>query len=207
MNSCSWRICRLLVCGLIACCLTLPAAAAESKAPAPKPAAAPSDQEMMAAMMKLATPGPQHAALKPLEGSWKATVKSFMGPGEPAVSEGTAENQMILGGRFLRQEYHGTFMGQPFEGYGVTGYDNAKKQYVGAWVDSVGTMIQTTTGSMDKSGKVLTLHGTWDDPVTHKKTPTKQIVRITDDKTNVFEMYGQMEGKEVKQMEITYTRK
>ena len=205
MMRCSWTICRLLVCGFLGCCLTLPAAAAETKAPVAKPA--PSEQEMMAAMMKLGTPGPQHAALNALAGSWKTTVKTWMGPGDPKVTEGTAEDTLILGGRFIKEEYHGTFMDQPFEGFGITGYDNMKKQYVSAWVDSMGTMIQTQTGSMDKSGKVLTFHGTWEDPITHKKNPTKMITKIVDDKTHTFEMHNQVDGKDHKEMEITYTRK
>jgi len=206
MKRCTWTICRLLVCGLLGCCLTLPAAAAETKAPAAKPAA-PSEKEMMDAMIKLATPGPQHAALKALAGSWKAVVKNFPPAGEPVVTEGTAEDSLILGGRFIREEFHGTFMGQPFEGYGLTGYDNAKKQYVSAWVDSMDTMISTQTGSMDKAGKTLTFHGTYDDPMTHKKMPSKMITKIVDDNSHVFEMWNLVEGKDHKEMEITYTRK
>lgn len=208
MNRCTWRICRLFVCGLLGCCLAVSGAAvaAEEKAPAAKPAA-PSEEELMAAMMKLATPGPQHAALKPLAGSWKAVVKTWMSPGDPVVTEGTAEDTLVLGGRFLKEEYHGTFAGEPFEGIGLTGYDNMKKKYVSAWVDSMGTMIQTQTGTMDASGKTLTFNGTWEDPVTHKKSSTRMVTRFVDDNTHTFEMYSQVEGKDHKEMEITYTRR
>jgi hypothetical protein len=41
-------------------------------------------------------------------GRWKAVVKSWNGPGEPTVSEGTSENRMILGGRYLEQKFQST---------------------------------------------------------------------------------------------------
>jgi uncharacterized protein DUF1579 len=211
MTRCSWTLCRIFICGLLGCCLAVTGGfAADAKAPAAKPAAkpaAPSEQDMMAAMIKAGTPGPQHEALKAMAGSWKAQVKSWMGPGEPQVSEGTSELSVILGGRFLKDEFHGTFGGQPFEGYGLTGYDNMKKMYVGTWVDSFGTTISSMSGKMDAAGKVLTMHGTYEDPLTHKKSHVRYVTKIVDANNHVFEMYGDSTGKEMKQMEITYTRK
>src|SRR5262249_52979692 len=99
-------------------------ASAKPAAKAAAKAAPMSEDQMMAEMMKLATPGPYHEMLKKFAGSWKTETKMWMGPGEPQVSEGTAEASMILGGRFLKQEAKGNFMGQPFEGFGLTGYDN-----------------------------------------------------------------------------------
>jgi len=198
----------VILCGLIGCCMVMSGAAlaAEKKvAAAPSPADA--EKAMMDAMMKLGTPGPPHDALKSLAGSWKASVKMWMGPGDPQVSEGTSENTVIMGGRYLREEFKGTFMGQPFEGMGLLAYDNQQQKYVGTWIDSLSTHVDVQHGSMDKTGKILTTHGTFTDPVTKKQSPTRQVMKIADDKTLVFEMYGTMNNKEVKQMEITYTRK
>jgi hypothetical protein len=142
-----------------------------------------------------------------MAGTWKAQVKSWMGPGEPQTSEGTSELSMILGGRFLKDEFHGNFMGQPFEGHGLTGYNNMNKMYVGTWVDSMGTAIESMTGKMDAAGKVLTMTGTTEDPLTHKKSNVKYVTKIVDANNHVFEIWGDSSGKEMKQMEITYTRK
>lgn len=208
MNRCTWTVCRVILCGLVGCCLTLsPAALAAEKKVATPPSAADNEKAMMDAMMKMGTPGAPHEALKAFAGSWKASVKAWMGPGDPQVSEGTAENEVVMGGRFLRQSFKGTFMGGPFEGMGFLGYDNMKKKYVSTWIDSFGTMIQEASGQMDKTGKVLTLHGTFTDPLTKKQSPTRETTKIVDDKTLVFEMYGTMDNKEHKEMEITYTKK
>lgn len=69
-------------------------------------------QEAMEVYHKLATPGPEHALLTRLAGTWDATMKSWMDPAQPPmVSTGSSEQQMVLGGRFLRQEYTGEMMG------------------------------------------------------------------------------------------------
>jgi hypothetical protein len=73
--------------------LAIPAFAA---APTNQPAAAKSDparDAMMAEMMKAGAPGPAHQKLQAMEGRWKAAGKSWLGPGEPTLSEGTAENR------------------------------------------------------------------------------------------------------------------
>ncbi len=42
-----------------------------------------------------------HERLKPFEGTFKAEVKMWMGPGDPMVSTGTMTSTLELGGRFL----------------------------------------------------------------------------------------------------------
>ncbi len=112
------------------------------------------EKAMMEAMAKYSTPGPEHKALEQFVGTWDATVKMWMTPGAPPQeSTGTAENKMALGGRYLEQHYDGKFMDQPFTGVGYTGYDLYKKQYVGTWMDTMGTTIMNSTGTADPSGK------------------------------------------------------
>src|SRR5205085_6861885 len=101
----------------------------------------------MAEMMKMAAPGPQHLALKPIVGKWKVSTKSYMAPGEPTVSEGSCTNSMILGGRFVQQIVKSTMMGMPFEGMGITGYDNMQKMYTFTWLDNMGTQTMSGTGT------------------------------------------------------------
>jgi uncharacterized protein DUF1579 len=164
------------------------------------------EQDMMAAYMKYATPGPEHELLKSLAGNWKAVTKSWMGPGDPQVSEGRAVRTVILGGRYLKDEYTTTFMNQPFEGFGITGYDLLKKEYVSTWSDTMGTAILISRGKADASGKVLTLVASYDDPVTGQKKTMKEVTKILDPNKNVFEIWEDNGGKEVKSMEVTYTR-
>lgn len=200
---------RFLACLIVAAGLIVPPALAADQKPADKTApAAPqmTEQEMMAAYAKYATPGPEHAFLKSLSGTWKAVTKSWMGPGEPQVSEGSAVRTMILGGRYLMDEFKSTFAGQPFEGFGITGYDLYKKEYVGTWSDSMGTGILMSRGKMDASGKVMTMTGSYDDPVTGEKKVMKEVTKFVSPNQHVFEIWEIQGGKEVKGMEITYTR-
>ena len=85
------------------------------------------------------TPGPEHEMLKKDVGTWDATVEMFMAPGAPpAVSKGT-ETVTMLGGFWQVGEFKSEMIGQPFEGQGITGYDPAKKKFVGTWVDTMST--------------------------------------------------------------------
>jgi hypothetical protein len=185
--------------------VTLPLSAiAEEKK---KPLAA--DQEaMMKAWQEFATPSEGHAFLKNLTGSWTMTTKTWMDPkAEPEESTGTAESKLIFGDRYVQEDVKGTAMGQPFEGRSYTGFNNASKKYQTTWIDTMGTGVYLFEGALDKTGKVLTMTAETIDPMTKKKTKTKSITRIESDNKHVFEMYETHKGKEVKTMEIVYTKK
>jgi len=173
------------------------------------PAAAPSQEEMMKVWMEVATPGDAHKKLEPLVGTFTAKTKAWMEPGKPPQeTEGTSENKWVLGNRFIEQHVEGTMMNQPFSGIGYTGYDNYKKKYVGTWMDSMGTMIMTSTGTMDRSGKKLTSWSTIDDAILKKPSKVKSVLTIVDDDHHTFEMWGPApDGKIIKMLEISYTRK
>ena len=168
----------------------------------------PSPEEMMARMAKYGAPGEEHAKLKAMEGTWDADLTCQMDPSAPPMnSKGKIVNKMILGGRYLHGEYKGEFMGQPFEGISVTGYDNAKKQYTMGWIDSMSTMIMMSTGSADSSSKAFTFKSSFDCPIEGRTKEMKQVITIVDNDHHTFEMYDiQPDGKEVKGMTIKYTR-
>jgi hypothetical protein len=178
--------------------------AAKLEAPATPPGDA-AHEAAMAEMMKLAVPGPQHERMKASVGKWKAVVKTWNGPGEPTVSEGVSDNQLILGGRILEQRFQSTMFGQPFEGYGMNGYDNATKRYWFTWVDNMSTGLLSGLGDMDEAGKSLTTTSTTTGP-DGKPMNMRSVTTFMDDGTQVFTMYGVMGGQEMKMMEITYTR-
>jgi hypothetical protein len=166
--------------------------------------------QMMEQMMALAAPSEAHKKLEMMAGTWITKVKMWMDPSqtEPQLSEGTSENRMVLGGRWLEQRYEGTFMGQPFTGIGYTGFDNYKKQYVGVWMDTASTNSMMTTGSADGSGKSLTFTGTMDDPMTGTTAQMKEVLTIIDADHHNFEMWSQgPDGQMHKSMEIQYVRK
>lgn len=174
------------------------------------PAAGGMDEKaMMEAWAKFMTPGAEHKKMEASVGTWETSVKSWMDPAKPPMeSKGTAENRMILGGRFIEQRFTGTMMDQPFEGIGVTGYDNYKKKYVTTWMDSMGTGILYGLGTADATGKTLTFTGEMDDPMQGKTMPYKNMITFIDNDHQTFEMWCPgADGKMAKMMEIHYIRK
>jgi hypothetical protein len=165
-------------------------------------------QTMMAVYTKLATPAAPHKMLAGMEGSWNAKTKFWMEPNKPPTeSTGTCEQKMILGGRFLQQEFTGDMMGSPFTGIGVTGYDNHTRKYISTWMDSMGTAILVFEGTASADGKTITQESRYDDPI-KGALKWRSVTRIINENTHVFEMYETgKSGKEEEMMEITYTRK
>ena len=165
-------------------------------------------QAMMETYQKLATPGAPHKQLATLVGSWTTKTKEWMEPNKPPTeSTGSCEQKMLLGGRFLQQECTGDMMGQPFSGIGVSGYDNHTKKYVSTWMDSMGTGIYFMEGTASADGKTITQKGQYDDPL-EGRMKLRGVTKIVDNNTEIFEMYGTgKKGKEMKMMEIIYTRK
>jgi len=165
-------------------------------------------QAMMEVYKKLATPGEPHKLFASLAGSWETKTKEWMEPGKPPTeSTGSAEMKMLLDGRFLYQEFNGNMMGQPFSGVGIDGYDNLRKRYVSTWIDTIGTGIFQMEGMASADGKTITLKGQHAElgggQMTHRA-----VWKIVDSNTQTFDMYGTHHGgKEMKMMEITYTKK
>lgn len=169
----------------------------------------PMDQQaMMELWKKLATPGEPHKLFASLAGSWTTQTKEWMEPGKPPTeSTGTAEMKMLLDGRFLYQEYNAQMMGQPFSGIGIDAYDNMSKKYVTAWMDTMGTGIFVMEGAASADGKTITLKGSHPEPGGGKMTH-RAVWKIVDNNTQTFDMYGAHHGgKEMKMLEISYTRK
>jgi len=158
----------------------------------------------LAQMPPMPTPGPEHAMLKKDVGTWDATVETFMAPGTPpSVSKGT-DTVTMLGGFWQLSEFKSEMMGQPFEGRGATGFDPAKKKYVGTWVDSMTPGYYTVEGAYDAATKTMTATMEGPDP-TGAVTKTKETTVWPDPDTRVFTMYAP-DGKTVS-MRITYKRR
>ena len=114
---------------------------------------------------------------------------------------------MLLDGRFLYQEYNSQMMGQPYSGIGIEAYDNLRKKYVSTWIDSMGTGIFMMEGTASADGKTITYRGQHAEPGGGQMTH-RAIWKLVDANTQLFEMHGAHgHGKEMKMLEITYTRK
>ena len=171
----------------------------------------PSQEEMMKRWEASMMPGDAHKKLEAMVGTWDAEVKMWMnGPtGEATISKGTSINKLVLGGRYVEQDFAGEMMNQPFNGIGFTGYDNFKKKYISSWIDNMSTAMSTMDGSVDKQGSTFTLWGTMDEPMTGERgKKVKYVTRIIDADKHIFKVYDvQAYGDKKPTMQITYTRK
>ena len=180
-------------------CLALTAFAAEE----PK-----ADDPMMKAWMEYATPGEVHKAMGNLVGTWDTTVKSYMDPAAPTEQKGTSTFEAAMEGRYIVEKAEGNFMGMPFQGMGIYGYDNGMKTYVSTWVDNMGTGIMHGTGASDDGGKTINWSSKAYDAMTKKEQSYRSTMHMMSADQYHFEMYGPgPDGKETKMMEITYNRK
>ena len=76
------------------------------------------------------------------------------------------------------------------------------------WIDNMGTGISRMEGPWNETTKSIDLRGLMVDPSTGKEINFRELFRVIDNDRQVLEMYSQgPDGKEMKQMEIIYTRK
>jgi hypothetical protein len=162
------------------------------------------------AFAEMAAPTEEHARLRPFEGTFAATVKMWMGPGEPQVMTGTMKNEFDLGGRFLKQTYIGDDLGGPFpsfEGRGFWGYNKVDQVWEGVWIDTASTVLQIERGSVDESGKVWEMRGEMTNPATGSPIAKRSVITLIDDDRHSMEMYFASPEGEMKGMEIQYERR
>ena len=172
-------------------------------------AAPTAEQKAMMDWMTKNQPGDGQKTLASRAGEWNLEVKSWMDPkAPPSVTKATASAKMILDGRYLQETTVGDMGGLPFNGMGLTGYDNMTKKYKATWIDSMSTGIFTCEGTYDAATKSMTMTGETFEPMAGKVVPVKAVTRFVDDKSHVFEWWGPAPGSSelFKSMEITYTR-
>jgi hypothetical protein len=180
------------------------------------PKMTPEQQKEMQAWQEAATPGPMHEWLVQGCGTWEGKVKMWESPDGPATeSTCTTIITPMMEGKFVKVEVKGMMkmgeMEMPFEGFGVTGYDNTGKTFQSTWCDSLGTMMLHSTGSLSADKKVLTLMSEkFTCPVNGPDCWMREVHTRTGPDSETLAMFGPDKSgkqKEYKIMEISYTRK
>ncbi|PIF43839.1 uncharacterized protein DUF1579 [Chryseobacterium sp. 52] len=165
----------------------------------------------MKAWMEYATPGEMHKTLAAYDGNWTGATTMWMeNGGKPMTSQSECTNKMIFGGRYQHSTYKGNFMGMPFEGMSIMGYDNAKKKFVSTWIDNMGTGIMHGEGDWNPAKKSIEFKGTMSDPARPgHDCDFREVYTFTDANNHMMEMYGpdSKTGNEYKTMEIKFTKK
>ena len=154
-------------------------------------------------------PGPMHQLMATWNGKWEAEIRSSNAPGAPLTNSDKvdAEFKTIMNGLYHESKYRGRMMGMPFEGQGITGYDNARQKWITTWVDNMGSGVLYMEGDYDQATRTLSFAGKSTDAVSGRQNDFRQVIRMVDDDHQVLEMYGNTGGNEVKLLEIHLARK
>ena len=166
------------------------------------------DEEMMKKWAEYASPGENHKILNYFVGDWDYSFSWKMSPNaKPTKASGTSSGKWILDGRFVKLHAKGTYMGNPFEGFGHMGYDNASGKYTGLWIDNMSTGMMKSWGYYYPSSKKFVEWGKVIDPIFGKQAFRAVTTLINDNKYSYQFYMTDESGKEIQMMEIVYTRK
>ena len=140
------------------------AACASNSAVNEEPQAPAFTPEMEAEMMALGQPGPEHKVLEHFAGEWDVTVRVWMAPDTPpVVSAAHTTSELVLGGRFLQSHTRGEMeiMGQTIssESIGMLGFDRRNEVFTTIGFDTTGTYYVAASGTLDDSGKKISMAG------------------------------------------------
>ncbi len=157
---------------------------------------------------KLMQPGEFHEHLKNFVGTWSADVRMWMDPNAPPiVSKGKATFKLIFDGRFLYGDFLGEFMGMPFKGINIMGYDNIKKEFFSIWLDNSTTGRISSTGSYDADSKKYRFRAETFDPYSGQTLEMREEAYFASKDEYISVTYAKpKDGKEFKNMEMKYTR-
>ena len=181
----------------------------ESLFPGNQPVMSKEQKEMQERMRKYSVPNANHEFLKSLVGSWKGDVKYWMdSKADSSESEGRSDNRMIMGGRFLEENFSSNLMGQFYEGRGVYGYDGMHKEFTGIWFDSTSTSVMISSAHYNPSTKIFTEVGNISNLFSEEYYRSyKAVTALIDEGHYSYELFlKDQDGREYKSMSIIFTR-
>jgi hypothetical protein len=104
-------------------------------------------------------PGPQkeHEWLNQLVGEWESEMEMITVPGQPPQKTKGKESVRAIGGLWIVSELTCQSPMGPMTALMTMGYDPQKKKYIGTWIDSMMNYMWHYEGTLDATGKILTL--------------------------------------------------
>lgn len=168
----------------------------------------PSEEQMMAMMMEAGTPGPQHALLMSLAGTYDVAMTNYMAPGAPGEAmTATAVFAPSMDGRLITEDFQADFQGMPFQGRLVMGYDNVTRRWWNLWNDNMSTGYMLAHGAYTTDDAIAT-GGLVRDLITPQGRPTRSVLAGIGSDHVQFTMWDTgPDGHEYVVMEGAYTRR
>jgi hypothetical protein len=99
----------------------------------------------------------QHAWLRQFLGEWTSEAEMQGEPGQPAQTMKGTESARSIGDLWIVSDVRGDSPMGKMEAVLTLGFDPERKRYVGTWIDSVYNHLWTYEGTVDATGKVLSL--------------------------------------------------
>ncbi len=164
--------------------------------------------EEQKAWMEYMTPGDAHKGLEKIVGEWNVKTTFWMYPGaEPNIDEGKVVNKMIFEGRYLSMKQTGMSFGMPFEGRGIMGYDNGKKEYFSTWIDNMGTGLSISKGSYNSENNSIEMTGSMYNPMLKKDLEYRVVFNLVSENSYNLEMFMPgPDGNEYRNFIMEYTK-
>lgn len=166
-------------------------------------------EKAMGDWMALMQPTPAHEWLGHFVGEWDVKTSMWMDPSAPPMeSTATSTVSWRFPSKWIEESFKGDMMGMPFDGMGLTGFDTVRKQYVSVWIDSMGTGLYASAGSINPEMTTLSMYGEMNEPMTGEMGKMVMYqVTIKDADHHTFEMKEVVYGEPMVMMRMEYTRK
>jgi hypothetical protein len=151
-------------------------------------------------------PGPQHARLQALAGTWDAVIVTTDMQRKEQRVKGTLTTRKHAGCHTV-DDFQGQLMGMPLVGHGINGFCPVRKQYFTFWTDSMTPSPMTLWGDYDDKAHELRLTGECYG-MSGKLEPCRTVTKYEDGDHYSWSMFGAgPDGKEMQHLRIEYTRR
>lgn len=151
---------------------------------------------------EMETPTKHHEEMLKAVGEWKGKI-TMHGPGMEGQEMVAKETVTAIGPFWTTTDFQGDFMGFPFAGRAVMGYDAKSKKAVGTWCDSTSSFMAVMEGTIADDGTVTMK---WDAPwMDAGMAPHRSVTKNTGD-SYTSEFHVTLDGKEIHTMTIAMDR-
>jgi hypothetical protein len=148
-------------------------------------------------MHEMPKPQAQHEWLSKLVGEWTYEHECSMGPDSPPMKSTGLERVRSLGGLWTIGEGEGEMPGGEVGHVVMTlGYDPAKERFVGTFIGSMMTYMWVYEGTLDPTGKILTLDTVGPNMTGQGMAKYQDIMEFKDD--NYRTLSSQFQGEDGK---------
>jgi hypothetical protein len=186
----------------------------------PATAQPPAASKDMPPWMQRGLPGPGHARLEPLIGTFKQHKMIYGTLGRdpnapPLISDDVrTTRQWVAGGRYIEDLTEGTIQGQPYWRKGWLGYSGMDDRYEWVTIDAVNTTLMSYAGQPGTGNKSpidmlgqFTDQGVVGESTVGKEVGMRTVIKIDGPDSHVVELYFTPPGgKETLADRTVYTR-